>query len=147
MLLRSVPTGIVAVVSALSLQPLMMLLGKRVTSGESVQPGASVPVAPVCTMAPNGQYGAIVQTGATGTDAPGCTDSPLVTRFPKSIISGCSDKADTTATMPVGTERKSIEGEVHETHYNFPPTSSKAQVYRNLKTALQTAGFTLVYDT
>jgi OOP family OmpA-OmpF porin len=99
------------------------------------------------TANPNGSYGAIAQVGASGTDASGCTDSPLVTRFPKSIIAVCSDKSDTTATLPVGKEQKTIEGEVHMTRYSFPPTSSKAQVYRNLKTALQSAGFSIVYDT
>jgi OOP family OmpA-OmpF porin len=95
----------------------------------------------------NGHYAAIAEVAAAGKDAPGCTDSPLVQRFPKSVLSNCSDKPDDTAEIPVGTEVKRIEGEVHRATYDYPPTSSKAQVYRNLKTALLTAGFTLVRDT
>jgi OmpA-OmpF porin, OOP family len=116
-------------------------------SSYSLTIAVEIKLTQLVTANPNGTYGAIAQVAAAGTDLAGCTDSPLVTRFPKSIIDYCSDKADTTATMQAGKEQKTIEGEVHVTRYKFPPSSSKAQVYRNLKTALQTAGFTLVSDT
>jgi hypothetical protein len=35
---------------------------------------------------------------------------------------------------------------MHRTDYHFPKTASKAQVVRNLNTALRTAGYTFVYD-
>ena len=80
-------------------------------------------------------------------DAAGCKDSPLISRFPGSVIIGCTDKADDsfTFTLDAG-KKKAVEGEFHQVHYNFPQTASKPQVVRNLNTALRTAGYTMVYD-
>src|ERR1700761_8893295 len=53
----------------------------------------------------------------TPQDAEGCTDSPLVARFPGSHINSCEHKEFEAADMPVGLDkdggqiRKSIEGE------------------------------------
>jgi OmpA-OmpF porin, OOP family len=80
-------------------------------------------------------------------DAEGCKDSPLVSRFPGSIITGCVDKADDLATLDMGPKpAKKIEGEYHRVSYNFPSTASKAQVVRNINTALRRAGYTFDYD-
>jgi OOP family OmpA-OmpF porin len=95
----------------------------------------------------DGHYGAIARGAAAGVDAAGCADSPFVTRFPRSVLQNCADKPDDVAKLPVGNDQKQIEGEIHQSTYGYPATSSKAQVYRNLKTALQQAGFTFVFDT
>jgi outer membrane protein OmpA-like peptidoglycan-associated protein len=81
-------------------------------------------------------------------DAEGCKDSPLITRFPGSWISKCKDMADDKFTFEMGNAKpkKEIEGEFHQIAYNFPKTASKAQVVRNLNTALRTAGYTFDYD-
>jgi outer membrane protein OmpA-like peptidoglycan-associated protein len=45
-----------------------------------------------------------------------------------------------------GSKNKAVEGEFHQVEYKFPKTASKAQVVRNLNTALRRAGYTMVYD-
>jgi len=82
-------------------------------------------------------------------DAKGCKDSPLLSRFPGSIINLCVDKADDSFrfdNLGPKKESRTIEGEFHQNNYDFPHTASKAQVVRNLHTALQTAGYTFEYD-
>ena len=81
-------------------------------------------------------------------DAQGCQDSPLITRFPGSFIAKCSDKPDDIARMRMGSNKpdKQIAGEVHYLNYRFPSTTAKAQVVRNITTALREAGFTADYD-
>jgi outer membrane protein OmpA-like peptidoglycan-associated protein len=82
-------------------------------------------------------------------DAKDCKDSPLIGRFPGSIITGCTDKADDAYSFPMGGGKpnKKLEGEFHQINYNWPTkTASKAQVVRNLNTALRTAGYTFDYD-
>jgi outer membrane protein OmpA-like peptidoglycan-associated protein len=80
-------------------------------------------------------------------DKEGCKDSPLISRFPGSVISNCKDQSDDVVTLPMGNKpQKRIEGEIHMLTYNFPKTASKAQVVRNLNTALRTAGYTFDYD-
>jgi hypothetical protein len=64
-------------------------------------------------------------------DADGCKDSPLIARFPGTIIYECEDKADNSYTfrgLGPKQEDKQIEGEYHFTHYNIPPSASPAQV-------------------
>ncbi|HKF50095.1 MAG TPA: OmpA family protein [Terracidiphilus sp.] len=41
---------------------------------------------------------------------------------------------------------KEIEGKVFKVTYSFPKTASKAQVVRNITTALHSAGYTFIYD-
>jgi len=80
-------------------------------------------------------------------DATGCKDSPLIGRFPGSIIVECRDKADDSFTFTLdGGKNKTIEGEFHRIVYRFPSAASKVQVVRNLNTALRRAGYTMVYD-
>jgi outer membrane protein OmpA-like peptidoglycan-associated protein len=84
-------------------------------------------------------------------DAPGCKDSPLVSRFPGSNISTCNDKEfdgyDFTITVDKQNKTKRIEGIMHQNNYNWPrDTASKTQVVHNLNNALKTAGYTFDYD-
>jgi len=79
-------------------------------------------------------------------DAQGCKDSPLITRFPGSKIDGCSDKPDNTADMKLGSKDKHVEGEVQTIDYSTPKGTTQAQLIRNIKTALQSAGFALDYQ-
>jgi outer membrane protein OmpA-like peptidoglycan-associated protein len=82
-------------------------------------------------------------------DEPGCKDTPLVARFPGSIISECEDKADNSYTftdLGAAHEDKAIEGEYHYLQYNEPDSASPAQVNRNLVTAFKTAGYTFLKD-
>ena len=97
----------------------------------------------LCLAAP---FAAHVCTAQTQ-DAQGCKDSPLISRFPGSVITECRDKGDDkfTFTLDKG-QHKAVEGEFHLIRYNFPNTASKAQVVRNLNTALRRAGYTMVYD-
>ena len=80
-------------------------------------------------------------------DAEGCKDSPLVGRFPGSVITDCKNKADDKFTFTLDNgKRKDVEGEFHQINYKFPNTASKAQVVRNMNTAIRKAGYTMVYD-
>jgi OmpA-OmpF porin, OOP family len=80
-------------------------------------------------------------------DAEGCKDSPLIGRFPGSKIEKCKDMADDKFTFTLdNSKHQAVEGEFHQIEYRFPQTASKAQVVRNLNTALRRAGYTMVYD-
>ncbi len=81
-------------------------------------------------------------------DADGCKDSPLVTRFPGAIIKACKQFDDNAFDFPMGTGKpvKKIEGKYLELHYTYPESASKAQVLRNIKTAIKTAGYVFDYD-
>jgi hypothetical protein len=80
-------------------------------------------------------------------DAEGCKDSPRIGRFPSSVITSCKDKADEAFGFTLDNGgKKNLEGEFHQIEYRFPNTASKAQVVRNLNTALRKAGYTMVYD-
>jgi OmpA-OmpF porin, OOP family len=82
-------------------------------------------------------------------DAKGCHDSKLISRFPGSILIACNDKADNAFrfdNLGPKKESKTLEGEFHQDSYQYPATASKAQVVRNLNTALRTAGYAFEYD-
>ncbi len=85
---------------------------------------------------------------AEAADAGDCKDSPAMTRFPGSTIASCSDKADDEVSLPRGNGRpdKKIEGEIHVLSYRAPEGVAKAEIVRNVSTALRTAGFTIDYD-
>jgi OOP family OmpA-OmpF porin len=84
---------------------------------------------------------------ATSQDKKGCQDSPLISRFPGSVISDCKDSPDDTFafSMP-GAGSQKVEGEFHYLEYKSPKTASNAQLARNLGTALRTAGYTIVFE-
>lgn len=90
---------------------------------------------------------AVQVCGAQGQDAKGCVDSPLVTRFPGSVILSCTHKEDDDFTFHLakGVDKK-IEGDYRELIYAFPQTASGAQVRRNFATALRSAGYTFERD-
>jgi OOP family OmpA-OmpF porin len=44
------------------------------------------------------------------------------------------------------TKGQPVEGEFHEVSYNYPKTASKAQVVRNLNTAVRQAGYPMLHD-
>jgi OOP family OmpA-OmpF porin len=85
-------------------------------------------------------------------DAEGCTDSPLVARFPGSHINSCEHKEFEAADMPVGTDRdgnqirKSIEGEYFRYDIGTREGLSKLQLFRNFQAALQKAGYKTDYS-
>jgi OOP family OmpA-OmpF porin len=83
---------------------------------------------------------------ATAQDKKGCQDSPLISRFPGSVITDCKDSADDTFnfSMP-GAGSKKVEGEFHYLEYRHK-TATNAQLARNLGTALRTAGYTMVFE-
>jgi outer membrane protein OmpA-like peptidoglycan-associated protein len=94
---------------------------------------------------------AVHHSTAQTKDAPGCKDSPLIGRFPGSIITGCSDKAfdgyNFTVTVDKKDITKRIEGKFFQLNYNWPSANSgKSQVVRNLNNALRAAGYTFDYD-
>jgi outer membrane protein OmpA-like peptidoglycan-associated protein len=96
-----------------------------------------------------GVTAACLAVQAYAADAPGCKDSPLISRFPGSAIENCEDKADNAFTFnDIGPKKepKRIEGEYHWTWYAFPQSASAAQVTRNLTTAFRTAGWAFVGD-
>lgn len=92
-------------------------------------------------------FGAQFAQAQDATDAQGCKDSPLISRFPGSVITACKDMDDEAFdfTLDKGGQ-KHVEGEYHKIEYKFPEKASKAQVVRNLNTALRRAGYTMVYD-
>ncbi len=80
-------------------------------------------------------------------DAAGCKDSPLIQRFPGSVITFCKDQADDKFVFTLDkSPSKAVAGEHHRIEYTFPNTASKAQVVRNLNTGLRRAGYKMVYD-
>lgn len=81
-------------------------------------------------------------------DAQGCKDSPLIGRFPGSYIDTCSDKADNAFefSMGDGKPKKKLEGHLIQIVYNYPKSASKAQVVRNMNTAMKNAGYIFDFD-
>jgi OOP family OmpA-OmpF porin len=79
-------------------------------------------------------------------DKEGCKESPLISRFPESIITDCKDMADDSFTFTTDKGKQKVEGEFHMIVFKFPSTASKAQVVRNMNTAMRRAGYTMVYD-
>jgi OOP family OmpA-OmpF porin len=77
-------------------------------------------------------------------DAEGCKDSPLITRFPGSILSSCDNKEYEQADFPLADDKvKHVEGEYHTWDFTTREGTSEIQVYRNFQTALKNAGWTI----
>jgi outer membrane protein OmpA-like peptidoglycan-associated protein len=88
---------------------------------------------------------------AQGQDAAGCKDSPLVPRYPGSVITECHERAfdgyDFTLTVNKQNVTKRIEGNFLRISYNWPKTTAtKTQVVHLLNSALRKAGYTFDYD-
>ncbi len=81
-------------------------------------------------------------------DEPGCKDSPIITRFPGSVIRACRQLDDNKFRFPMGKGNPDLEleGKFAEIHYIYPKTASKAQVLRNVHTAMKNAGWAFDYD-
>ncbi len=85
-------------------------------------------------------------------DAEGCKDSPLIQRMPGSTIATCDHKEFDSVEMPVGKNAdgdpvtKNIEGEVASWSLNNREGLSDVQVYRNFLNALQTAKWTIDFQ-
>lgn len=96
--------------------------------------------------------GFVISTGvplaaAQQKDAEGCKDSPMVGRFPGSVITSCDQKDDNSFTFTLnGSKQKAIEGKFLQLSYSFPKSATKPQVVRNMNTAMKNAGYTFVYD-
>jgi len=80
-------------------------------------------------------------------DKKGCKDSPLISRFPGSVISGCEDSADKTFdfSMP-GAGHQTVEGEYHYLEYRGPDSASNAELARNMGAALRNAGYKMLFE-
>lgn len=80
-------------------------------------------------------------------DADGCKDSPLITRFPGSIIHTCENKEYEQADFPLGLDKdgnektKHIEGDYHYWDIGTREGTSEIQVFRNFQTAIKNGGF------
>jgi OOP family OmpA-OmpF porin len=83
---------------------------------------------------------------AAAQDKKGCQDSPLVSRFPGSVLTNCVDKADDTYEFQNGSGSQKVEGEFHFREYRAPQTASNAQLERNYITALRNAGYAIVFE-
>ncbi|MGC2656805.1 MAG: OmpA family protein [Bryobacteraceae bacterium] len=84
-------------------------------------------------------------------DAEGCTDSPLVARFPGSHINSCEHKEFQAADIPVSRDSdgnavtKSIEGDYYYYDIGTRDGLSSLQLFRNFQTALTKAGYKTLY--
>jgi len=80
-------------------------------------------------------------------DKKGCQDSPLISRFPGSVITECEDKDDKSYdfAMP-GAGHQTVEGEYHYIWYRTPENASNPQIQRNMGTALRNAGYTIAFE-
>jgi outer membrane protein OmpA-like peptidoglycan-associated protein len=75
-------------------------------------------------------------------DAEGCKDSPLINRFPGSIISSCDNKEYEQADLPMPNDvQKHVEGDYHYWDYATRENTSAIQIFRNVENALKAAGF------
>jgi len=86
--------------------------------------------------------------GWAQTDATGCKDSPILTRFPGSYIASCSKKDDDAYDFPIqGKPKLQLEGKLETIIYQFPRSATKPQVDRNLRTAMHSVGYIFDWDT
>ncbi len=85
--------------------------------------------------------------GWAQTDAKGCKDSPIVTRFPGSYIVSCEKKADDAYDFPIADKPKlHLEGDLETITYQYPRTATLPQVSRNFSTALRNAGYSIEFE-
>jgi OOP family OmpA-OmpF porin len=89
---------------------------------------------------------ALVAQVCAAQDKKGCRDSPLVNRFPGSVLTNCVDNADNTYEFRNGAGTQTVEGEYHFREYRAPETASTAQLERNYITALRNAGYAIVFE-
>jgi hypothetical protein len=74
---------------------------------------------------------------AQAQDAAGCKDSPLISRYPGSVLEACDHRDDDSYSFPTADrKRKDIEGDFTHIEYRFPKGVTTAPVLRNLVSAL-----------
>lgn len=85
-------------------------------------------------------------------DAAGSKDSPLVTRYPGSVIDRYATHEFDEFNFPVGAVGKDnkpkslhLEGKITRIIYTNPKERSGLEIYRNYETALKSAGFETVF--
>jgi outer membrane protein OmpA-like peptidoglycan-associated protein len=83
---------------------------------------------------------------AQAKDAPGCKDSPLLSRFPGSILTSCEQKPDKKYDFQNGANAQTVEGEYQFREYQAPKNVSNDQLRRNYLTALRNAGYAIVFE-
>lgn len=86
----------------------------------------------------------VIQSGfAQPQDAPGCRDSPLISRYPGSVLESCEHKNDDSYNFRIaGGKKKEVEGDFTHIEYRFPKGVTTAPVLRNLVSAFHSAGYT-----
>jgi outer membrane protein OmpA-like peptidoglycan-associated protein len=89
---------------------------------------------------------ALVVKVCAAQDKKGCQDSPLISRFPGSVLTNCEDKADKSYEFRNGATTQSVEGEYHFREYRAPKDASTDQLRRNYATALRNAGYAIVFE-
>jgi OmpA-OmpF porin, OOP family len=82
---------------------------------------------------------ALADDGAT--DADGCHDHPLVTRFRGFHILDCDAKEFDAETVVDANGERQVEGKVTRLRYGGPESVSRLQLKRNYENALKKAGF------
>ncbi len=94
-----------------------------------------------------------VQAGPS--DKPGSKDSPLVSRFPGSVIDDYLVSTFDEFKLPIGPVNRDIqddpkntviEGKVTRFSYTIPSGHSAVEIYRSYTTALKQAGFETIYN-
>jgi hypothetical protein len=91
------------------------------------------------------------QAAAQPRDVQGSKDSPLVSRFPGSIIVDYKMREFDEFNLPLskvgaqGPKLLHLEGKVTHIRYQFPHDRSSLEVYRNYQTALNRAGFETLF--
>jgi len=90
-------------------------------------------------------FGGVVQLRAQ--DAKGCKDSPVITRFPGSTIYSCKDAEFSQFDFPLpASKKRHVEGEFHFLQYISKRDVPTIQLFRNIETALKTAGFIIDHE-
>ncbi len=75
-------------------------------------------------------------------DAAGCKDSPLISRYPGSVLEMCAHRDDDSYSFATADRKtKAIEGDFTHIEYRFPKGVTTAPVLRNLVSALHSAGY------
>jgi OmpA-OmpF porin, OOP family len=77
-------------------------------------------------------------------DKEGCKDSPMVRRFPGSVLTDCDSKDFDRVALPGKEPPEEVEGAVERRQYQVPEGASPFQVVMNYANALTRAGFTIV---
>jgi flagellar motor protein MotB len=85
-------------------------------------------------------------------DVEGSKDSPLVSRYPGSVIDNYKTKQFDEFNFPIGAitsqgmpKSLHLEGRITRISYTYPQDRSPLEVYRNYETALKRAGFETVF--